>query len=246
MMKRYFYCLSALFLVVTTFPTYAQIGSGPLLIEGNFGARRNSQNFNGSSGPGFVSQIQAVNINPVGGIFLKDNLVLGVSGTYQNQTYRSEHTMYEPSTTHDFVNREISIAPFVRKYIFLNDNLAISGEIQAGFGRWKSNSTQKNHYNPTYETVYLGNYSANGVFASFRPGLSYFFTPWFATRASLDVFRYDLTKQKEQTSNISRLGQGGQFHEHVSTGSSATTVHRTHFGFSLYQFDLGASFFLGR
>lgn len=216
------------------------------MIEGNIGARKNSQNFNVSSIPGFVGQTRMINLNPVGGIFLKDNLVIGVSGTYQNQTYNSEHTMNEPSTTHDFWTKGLSVAPFVRKYFFLNDNFAISGELQTGFTRWKSNSIQINHYNPTYETAYMNNYTADGIFASLRPGISYFFTPKFALRASLDAFRYHVTKQKEQSSNISKFSQGGQYYEQTSKGTSATTIHQAQFGFSLSQFDVGASVFLFR
>lgn len=136
MMRRYFYCLSALFITLGTLPTFAQIGPGALLVEGNIGIRKNGLNVNGSSsGPDFVGRTSLITINPVGGIFLKDDLVIGVSGNYQYQNYRSDHTRDELATNYDFLTKGISVAPFVRRYFFLNDNLAVSGELQTGYSR---------------------------------------------------------------------------------------------------------------
>ncbi|MCJ8154007.1 DUF3575 domain-containing protein [Chryseobacterium sp. SSA4.19] len=185
----------------------AQINRGTIYVSGqlNYSKEENKENLHYNE--------QNFQIIPTVGVFVAPNLVLGTGLGYKYskrdyfQTYNNESFF----TTIDYTGKTntIVIAPFVRKYWNLSDNLYIFGQLEVPmeFGKLNQEADVLN-VSEMYGIYDLQKLSIERKYTSIgihiKPGFDYFLNKNWSLEATLGEFGYKEIKYKDVDDDYSR------------------------------------------
>ena len=187
--------------VITLFGlSNAQIKTGTVYVSGqvNYSKKENKAN---------NTTIQDFKIIPTVGVFVAKNLAVGtgIGVTNKKEEYNEIYSGGSFATIVDYTGKKnaVIVAPFMRKYWTLSDNLYIFGqlEIPMEFGKMSQDALV------TYMDVMYGytgyqtfsiekKYTSIGV--NVKPGLDYFLNKNWSIEATIGEFGYKNFKYKEE------------------------------------------------
>lgn len=178
----------------------AQIKTGTVYVSGqvNYSKEENKAN---------NTIIQDFKIIPTVGVFVAKNLAVGtgIGVTNKKEEYNEIYSGGSFATIVDYTGKKnaVIVAPFMRKYWTLSDNLYIFGqlEIPMEFGKMSQDALV------TYMDVMYGytgyqtfsiekKYTSIGV--NVKPGLDYFLNKNWSIEATIGEFGYKNFKYKEE------------------------------------------------
>jgi hypothetical protein len=128
----------------------------------------------------------SININPSVGYFVKDGLELGVGlGLYRyTNTYKwSDGKNYSRSN-------EISLRPYIRKYVAITEHLQLHGTGYVSFGLGNETSKSNEDSSPKVRSTFTD--LSIGIY----PGLTYFATPKLGITATFGSLSYSSRRNK--------------------------------------------------
>lgn len=230
---------SLLFLcgIATTYQAKAQIAAGTKLVGGSlsFGSSTSSSydSRNPSGRQDLENKSYGFSINPNAGVFLADNLAVGVGAGFSFN--KSTYPYYEGPAPdlYEQVSKGYSIiaAPFLRYYYLPTETFGLYGQLSAGvsYGQGKSESSAANRL--PFKS------SSHSVFANITPALVFFPTAKLGLELAFGNIGYG-----RSTSKIDEPQYNQQYNR--------TTRKETYSGFganfSLNNLALGASYYIGR
>jgi hypothetical protein len=227
-MEKRLIILAVIFTLVNWITAFGQIPSQSWVVEGNMGADFSSNEFDHSQfGRTTYGRYQNFSFNPIIGRAIQDNLVTGMSLDYSYQEGQGDPFVdFEGKTFTE--SHQYSIAPFIRKYHFLNEKIALSGEVRGGYTGGEIKDKFFLILAPGESQSINSRYRTDGFNLALRSGLSYFFTPTFALNASMEAFRYG--------TNWTKYGDFPTYEKKTEINVAG----------GLDAFDLGVTFFLNR
>ncbi|GAB0157462.1 hypothetical protein CHRYSEOSP005_27380 [Chryseobacterium sp. Alg-005] len=189
-----------LLIVSATFAglSYAQITKGSVYIGGQIGySQKENKNTHAKE--------ENINILPVAGFFVSNNLAAGAGVGYVNRKSKTVTPFYSPSASGIVISETrrsaLVINPFVRKYWSLSDKLYFFGELEIPmeFGKVETEESASNISNPVSGAHPINlplsdeaNYTSAGV--NIKPGLDYFLNKNWTIEASIGEFGYSTSK----------------------------------------------------
>jgi len=178
----------------------AQIKTGTVYVSGQVSYTK-EENKN------TAAKIQDFKIIPTAGVFVAENLAVGTGLGITNKK-EEYNDIYESGSFATFVNytgetNTIVVAPFVRKYWSLSDNLYIFGQLEVPmeFGKINQDAlvTYVDGMSGYIERQTLSaerKYTSIGV--NVKPGLDYFLNKNWSIEATIGEFGYKNFKYKEE------------------------------------------------
>lgn len=132
--------------------------------------------------------------SPSAGYFIRDGLELGIGLGLRHYAGISKSDDVKKSQTR---NNQISLSPYIRKYIAITDQLQLHGTGYASFGI--GNGASKEDQDSSFKVTHTSNTIGIGV----HPGLTYFATPKLGFTATFGTFYFERSssKSKEKQSN---------------------------------------------
>ncbi|MPS64629.1 MAG: opacity protein [Chryseobacterium sp.] len=178
----------------------AQIKTGTVYISGQVSySKEENKNIN--------TTIQDFKIIPTAGVFVAKNLAVGTGIGFTNKK-EEDNEVYSGGSFTTFVDytgekKAVVVAPFVRKYWTLSDNLYIFGqlEIPMEFGKINQDALVTyvdgmygyiDHQTLSVETKYTS------IGVNVKPGLDYFLNKNWSIEATIGEFGYKNFKYKEE------------------------------------------------
>lgn len=178
----------------------AQIKTGTVYVSGQVNySKEENKNTN--------TTIQDFKIMPTAGIFVAKNLAVGTGLGFTNKK-EENNEVYSGGSFTTFVDytgekNAVVVAPFVRKYWTLSDNLYIFGqlEIPMEFGKINQDALVTyvdemygyiDHQTLSVETKYTS------IGVNVKPGLDYFLNKNWSIEATIGEFGYKNFKYKEK------------------------------------------------
>jgi len=178
----------------------AQINSGTVYVSGQVSySKEENKNTN--------TTIQDFKIIPTVGIFVAKNLAVGTGLGIANkkEEYNEVYSGGSFATIVDYTGKKnaVVVAPFVRKYWNLSDNLYIFGqlEIPMEFGKMNQDALVT-YMDGMYGYMAQQTLSAERKYTSIgvnvKPGLDYFLNKNWSIEATIGEFGYKNFKYKEE------------------------------------------------
>ncbi|SIT74441.1 outer membrane beta-barrel protein [Pontibacter indicus] len=164
---------------------YAQTSQGTISVKGAVNFKNENRKVTDSE-YGELHSSRSVNLRPTVGYFLKDGLELGVGLGYDRSTSKYKWDDGENYTRFN----DISLIPYVRKYVAITEQLQLHGTGYVSFGLGKQTSKNSPESSPdvTSTSTDLG----IGIY----PGLTYFATPKLGITATFGSLSYSRRKHK--------------------------------------------------
>jgi hypothetical protein len=239
MMQKYktlFALMGAIFFI--SFGALAQISPGTKLLETSLG--RHESHFSG-----FRNQL-GFSVLPAAGVVVRENVVAGLSiGVASLGKNSGERKSLGNSSagTEEYAHSYLAIAPFVRRYFWLDEKLAFQAEFQAGYS-WSSSQNFSEYNSASYfqKRDYLNRNQT--LFGSFRPGFTYMLSSAVALTATYDALQFGITSLKLKNNHESLNRETGALSRDLSENKSRENFLQG--TASLNNFNLGVSFFLTR
>jgi len=171
-----------------SFGAHAQtaLKAGTILLGGSVGYSRTSQEaptyYNAPNGYLIYTKVTDTNsqftVSPSIGIFVADNLAVGINGTYQVSHNNTNYSaFYTPS---EYKTRLLQVGPFVQYYQMLTEHFGFTGTLGAGY---QYSSNPYGYRNSTGS-------SAKGAYAGLTPGVVFFPIPKLSIGAAIGGIRY--------------------------------------------------------
>lgn len=201
-------------LMLFAFVAEAQISKGKILLGGTLGYSTGSSEADYPLPSPPYDKQHFVTISPSVGKVIKDNLVLGIVGSYFTGLQRSQNQSNETEWKTDGYGGAV----FLRRYISLTKNFYFFGQGAAGYSVNKQTQTTNKQ---------LITESKNGLAnLALLPGLSYAVTPKFFVEANLNnlaliTYNHSIFRSFNPNTNIIETSKGNSFS--VSTSLSGTT-----------------------
>ncbi|WP_324673738.1 hypothetical protein [Hymenobacter sp. GOD-10R] len=220
----------AVLLGATTSIAQAQTEAGKLLLGGyiNYSSTKtNTTPLNATPG---TNTAKNFNVGPKIGVFVANNLVLGlgVATSYNKQVSSyTDNTNTNPfQYTNTFTVKGIEAGPFVRYYWMIDEKIGFYGQLIGGYQHQKQSSVS------TSSNYYTSEGKSNGGYATVLPGFVFFPTEKFGLELMAGNFSYS----KWKGNNRSNMSQSSSNY----TSSSILT------NFGLQYLTIGASLYLGK
>jgi len=188
--------------------TMAQTQAGNIFMNTSLGWNNDESTSNGTNSAGVVTsnsqKSSSFNIQPMVGIFITDNLALGI---FTNYSYSENTSIYsDVSNNYSSKNNSITIGPFIRKFFPLNERFAIYGQGNIGF------SHSSTRFEPEIVgSVFNTNSKTNNFSAALRPGIVFFATSKIGVDLSVQGLQYSIGKEKNSSRSISNFNAGFNF-----------------------------------
>lgn len=189
----------------------AQIKPGTVYVSGQVGYTQKKNN-------NTEDDTKVFKIMPSVGVFVAPNLAVGTGIGYHNgksakNEFYSEGSSYSNHATFTNETTSFSVAPFVRKYWILSENLYIFGHleipVEIGKENWGVNAVFMDPMNGFYHTQSMSiekKYTAFGV--NIKPGLDYFVNKNWSIEATIGEFGYRHLKIKDQEKGTNDFNLG--------------------------------------
>jgi hypothetical protein len=215
---------------------HAQISKGTPLLTGRITYNRNTQEEKNTNpdaaifGDQLKSTTSYFSFSPSAGLFIADNLAIGLTLGIGKQHYKSPFFTYNPEPilyTNIGEATSFSAAPFLRYYYLLKENFGFYGQLTAGYStQWEDRKNDIPNNIP-YKI------RESGIYIDFTPAFIFFPTSKIGLEASMGGINYNRNRSK---------------YENLPTGQIAPEMKRTslssNFGFNYLA--LGASYYIGR
>jgi hypothetical protein len=225
-------------ILLFSFSALAQINPGVKLLETGLG--RYVGPF-----PEFQNQ-EGFTVNPAAGIFIRENVAMGLSfgvaslGKHSGEGSGPDNVAF---LSHEGSQNHFAVAPFVRKYIWLDEKLSFQAEIQAGYAQFHVRNMKEENTNFSYQRYDYLSRNQN-LFVSFRPGFTYLLSPAVALTANYNALQAGVHKTKYKNNRETLIKETNLFTTHGD--ESDTRGKFFNLNATLSNFTIGASFFLGR
>lgn len=169
---------------------FAQTSQGTMAVSGSVNFRNETIRNHSSIPTEHKVTNRAINLQPSIGYFVKDKLEVGLGIGLNRYSYKLEQEDDDTSGR----NLNVSLNPYIRKYVALTDQLLLHGTGYAtvGFGNSKIRNTADN----TEEITQTSDNFGFGIY----PGLTYFATPKIGFTASFGSLSFSRTKEKPNDS----------------------------------------------
>lgn len=177
----------------------AQIKPGTVYISGQANYTEDENNSSNSTE-------QTFKIIPAAALFVAPNLAIGTGLGYSHSKLHYTQTLYSGPFTSliDYIGRTntITVAPFIRKYWTLSENLYFFGQLQIPmeFGKLNQEAVVTNINEPAgyidqQNLSYENKYTSIGV--NIKPGFDYFLNKNWSVEATIGEFGYKNLKYKD-------------------------------------------------
>ncbi|GAB3827101.1 outer membrane protein [Hymenobacter jeollabukensis] len=178
-----------------------------------------------------VGQSTEVPLQLTGGYFVAENLMVGLQAGYTQRwekapTYATSFTGNTVSKLHDneTTSHTFSVGPAARYYRFFGPQLALYGQLGAGYQRQHAERLESNNsYQPPVQKA-----EGSGYYAGLAPGLAYFPIPRLALELNLRGLSYSRLELESKDTR------------------SKTTYRNFDAGLRLRDLRVGLSLYLGR
>lgn len=177
----------------------AQIKTGTVYISGQADyAKEENESSNSTE--------QVLRIIPTAGIFVAPNLAVGTGLGYTLGKRDYTQTLYSGSflTLIDYQGKTnaVTVAPFVRKYWTLSQNLYFFGQLQVPMEFGKINqdaliNTIDSSSGSTYQRTYTYETKYTSIGVNIKPGFDYFLNKNWSIEATIGEFGYKNIKYKD-------------------------------------------------
>ena len=193
--------LLALALLILSFTAQSQITKGKVLLGGNINMGSQSTSVSNDTTSYDDGKAFNLNVGPSVGVFISDNVVLGINGSYG----RSNQDRYINDASNQRIllnthSRSFAAGPFIRFYKTLAAKLYLYGELQGSYGQQKFYKDELSAgSNTIIEDVYtVKQYSITAI-----PGLTYLVTNKFGLELSFGGIGYNAysTEGKDSGNN---------------------------------------------
>ena len=182
--------------------TMAQTQAGNIFMNASLGWNNDESTSNGTNSAGVVTsnsqKSSSFNIQPMVGIFVTDNLALGLFASYEQA--RTESIYPDVSNNSSNKMNAYTVGPFVRKFFPLNEKFAIYGQGNLGY------SHSFTRFEPEIVgTVFSTNSKYNSFSAALKPGIVFFATSKIGVDLSVQGLQYSIGKEKNSSRSISNF-----------------------------------------
>jgi tetrahydromethanopterin S-methyltransferase subunit F len=181
-----------LFFITTTvgFSSQAQLNKGRVLLGGGIGFGNGEQTtFSGNTSA--TKKSAGFSIYPSAGVFVKDNLLVGVDMAYGHARFEDAQSSASIDTRNSY-----SAGIFATRFLPLGSGFFFSGTAGVGYGFSKEESTS------AQTGTNINTIKSNGVSASLYPGVSYIVHKRFMIGLRLvDLFRVQYTWREQSGPN---------------------------------------------
>jgi hypothetical protein len=199
-MKKYLFLISFHFLTLSA--SFGQTSSGTFMLGGS--VNLNGRNYqtgpteNTSSGYSLPGQA---------GVFVRDNLALGLTFNYSSDEYQSEYMSNGTSSISRNNIHSYFVGPFVREYMPITDKLFFFGQGTAGLSYYQSQqeTNMPGPDNPDSKS------KSRGAFAELSPGFTYFITSKIGLDLNTAAFTYNYSKTRSGTISNESTNQSHGF-----------------------------------
>jgi len=219
-MKQKF-LLASVTVLLLSLTTKAQIGKGSVWLGGNIGY---SSSRTSGSGTGPVNSPEAKTksgwIAPAIGKAVKDNLIVGISLSYQNVHY-SDYAQYKKDNENYY-----GAGFFIRQYVPVLNRLYVFGQGNINFRYYKSEADLSDNYPPNTHTEDKG----WNVGLGFQPGVS------FAINKKLQLetgFNNLISVQYQDSKETSNYVDFGRKNKQFSAGLNLDNASSFYVGFRI-------------
>ena len=220
-------------LLLAAASAYAQTAPGTVLLNGGIGYSSDKMETPATQyTPAINSENKQFSFTPRVGVFVANNLAVGLQGGFESSELRQPQAYYPGSgwlqPTYTTLIRKITafqVGPFVRYYQMVGEKAGFYGQLAGGYGKQKTKTSYDNMSSAgdTYE--------AKGGFADITPGFVFFPTDKFGLELTLGSLGYSSMKEKLTDPAVNTAPE------------TKMTSLQARFGLS--QLMLGASFHLG-
>lgn len=191
-------------LCAIAFTANAQTEKGRSFINGAIGF---SSNKNESNSTGFSPSDQKSTtffVVPRFGYFVANNLVVGLGlGYTQNKNTSSSYTINSSNIVfykQKAVQRNLSVGPFLRKYVDIVDKFKFFAQVNAGVGLGKAENEV------VYNAQSYGTSNTSNKFTSYNaalsPGFAFFPSKRWAIEFSFTLLGYNKSKPKDGSEDV--------------------------------------------
>jgi hypothetical protein len=232
-MKKLAFSLLSLCAMANAYQVRAQIPAGTKLVGGNIGYNRGTYSVHDQRYPigqqTYENKSNRFNINPNVGVFLADNLAVGITASYSSSKQTSPYYEGPAPDLYSQVSKgySVSAAPFLRYYYLPTETFGLYGQLSAGY------SYQRGRTNYSSANRLSDKSSGYSVFSNITPALVFF-----------PIAKLGL----ELTFGSIGYGSGSSQSDNPVSGQPNRKETQSGFGanFGFNNLALGASYYLGR
>ncbi|WP_266206083.1 outer membrane beta-barrel protein [Pontibacter kalidii] len=169
---------------------FAQTSQGTVVVTGSLSLRTSTSESKQNDTISHESSETAFRIGPTLGYMLGNNFELGAAlgythSTTKNINFNSEGDSNEMTTkTNGFV-----ISPYLKKYFMLSEQFALTGQLSAGLGVYKTKYDPNTNYQPR----------SISFTATLAPGITYFPSDKLGISTGLGGLQYAQTLKRKES-----------------------------------------------
>ncbi|PRY09742.1 outer membrane protein with beta-barrel domain [Pontibacter ummariensis] len=187
--------LILLCLVAIVTGTQAQTTQGTIVATGALGYTTSKD-----KDPNSTERTFRYNLSPQLGYLVTDNLEAGLTGTFDKYHYRFENSIDSQEKEH-FKRKatEKATGAYLKKYIFLTENLAFSGTGDITYQHFTETTVQDREQDGSRHTLYNSTYERELFIVAVRPGLSFFLSNKISLNTTYGTLSYTVLAIEQET-----------------------------------------------
>ncbi|MDF2156672.1 hypothetical protein [Algoriphagus sp. CAU 1675] len=213
MKKCFLFFLSFMLL---SFGGFAQLEKGNKVIGGSINFSSQSSEASGPFGVSYDTENRNFELSPDFGIFIIDNLVLGLTISYFNRNFTMDYTNYKVEN----LSSGWGAGPYIRKYFPLGEQFAFFGQLGISFS-----GSSEEYKNENIDTPFSqkSKYSVFG--AKTDVGFSFFPKKWISLNLMVNPLNFTQTINKPENNPDNSRSVSNNFSFNVNTSSILLGAH---------------------
>lgn len=227
--------------VLLTCNVLAQTSKGTVALTGSLGYTQSERNSKKVDNTSSYTESQGYTLSPVLGVFLRDNLEVGVNAYRQRETYKSSSPIGDGQHIWESEEYNKGIRVYAKQYKYLAAKLAVHGTLSAGLSNMEYKTSSVSTFGPNLQS-YQSDRKFNSVNVWLSPGVTFFASEKIGLNASLGALTYRRSNDKTERVHINQIYPP---HNPAQDEFSLKT-NALRLDFSSMNLNFGISYFLGK